>query len=91
MVSLPQTLVSFDTTSSIVFAHSSLKLNLNVLSVMLDDSKSKTKTNLRCGLVDEVLTGVQHHQKGSQLGVLLPHRIYIDGRQYRTKAGGGDG
>ena len=36
-----------NTTSSIVFVHSSLKLNLNVLLVTLEDSKSKTKTNLR--------------------------------------------
>ena len=36
------------------FVHSSLKLDLNVLLVMLDDSKSKTKTNLRCDLVDKV-------------------------------------
>ena len=43
-----------NTTSSIVFVHSSLKLNLNVLLVTLEDSKSKTKTNLRCGLVDKV-------------------------------------
>ena len=34
---------------------------------------------------------MQHLEKGSQLGLLLPHRIYINRQKYKKEKGGGDG